>query len=115
MDQLRPGISDLGIPAQIEKPDLRVHLTRVPYDEYFHLDYVKDGRKISEELDTEETKKWFKDHMVKCPTRELELRREEALGKAMDETWNFYEGWVTIPGDVYCDPVKPFPQYQPQV
>jgi len=115
MDQLKPGNSDLGIPSQIENPDIRVHLTRQPYDDYFQLNYIKDGRKISEELDTEETKRWFKDHMAKCVSRELELKREEALDKAMDECWNFGTCVVTIPGDIWQEPAKPFPQYQPQV
>jgi len=115
MDQPVPGTSDLGISSQIQRPDLRIHLTRIPFDDFFHLEYVIDGRKVSEELEADETRKWFKDHMAKPKSREHELQRQEAIEKALDETWNFYDGKITIPADLYCEPVKPFPQFQPQV
>ena len=108
-------VSDLAIPSVIEPPAIRVRITRIPFDDYFHLKYVKDGRETSEELLGEETLKWFTDHMHKPASREAGLVREEAIEKALDESWNFYHGCITIPGDVYEDPIKPFPQYQPKV
>jgi hypothetical protein len=107
--------SDLAVSSEIKTPDLRVHVTRIPFDDFFHLTFVRDGREVSEELEAEDTRKWFKERFTKPPSRETELAREEAIEKALDETWNFYEAWITIPGDVYMEPVKPFPQFQPQV
>jgi hypothetical protein len=115
MDPSPTVVSDLAIPAEITTPDLRVHVTRIPFDDFFHLKYVKDGRETSEELDADETRKWFKERFKKPPSRETELAREEAIDKALDECWNFYETWITVPGDIYQDPVRPYPQYQPQV
>lgn len=96
-------------------PDLRVHVTRIPFDDFFHLRYFKEGREVTEELEADDTRQWFKDRFMKPKSKEQGLAREEALEKALDECWNFYEAWITIPGDVYVEPVKPFPHYQPQV
>lgn len=115
MDQPAPGTSDLGISSQIVPQDVRIHLTRIPFDDFFHLEYVKDGRKISEELEADDTRKWFKDHQTKPLSKEHEKQREEALEKVLDECWNFYDTWVTIPAELWQDPVRPFPQFQPQV
>jgi len=93
---------------------MRFHVTRQPGDDYFNVVYVKDGRETSEELESTETSKWFMERFVKG-TREQFLAREEAIQKALDECWNFYETWINIPADVYCEPVKRWPQYQPQV
>ena len=111
----QPGASDLAIPSEIVKPDVRVHVTRIPYDDYFQLSYQINGRQMSEELDPDETRKWFTDRFSVPKSVEHGKQRDEMLGKALDECWNFYETWITIPGDVYVEPAKPFPHYQPQI
>ena len=74
MDPSPTAVSDLAIPAEITTPDLRVHVTRIPFDDFFHLKYVKDGRETSEELDADETRKWFKERFKKPPSRETGWR-----------------------------------------
>ena len=115
MDPSLIAHSDLAIPSEIQPPDLRVLVTRIPFDDFFHLKYVKDGRETSEELEADDTRKWFKDRYRKPASREQELAREEAIDKALDEAWNFYIARINIPGDLYQEPAKPFPHYQPQV
>ena len=116
MVQPNLGISDLGIPSDVTaKQGLRVHVTRIPFDDNFTLSFFKEGREVTEELDVEETRAWFKAHFAKAQSREQDLQRDEALQKALDEAWNFYETWINIPPDVYTEPVQRFPQYQPQV
>jgi len=114
MDQSKPGVSDLAIPNVVVKPDMRFHVTRQPGDDYFNVKYVKDGRDVSEELEATETCAWFLGRFVKG-TREQFLAREEAVQKVLDETWNFYEAWLTIPAESYQEPIKRWPQYQPQI
>lgn len=87
-------------------PDVRVELSRIPYGDYFTLTVTKDGRVSSEELEPDEARAWFKARGI---------RDDEALEKALDETWNFYQAVVTIAGDVYREPTRPFPKFQPQV
>ena len=111
---VKPG-SDLGIPSTLENPNLRVYVTRTPYDDFFHLRFFKEGREVTEELEPDETRKWFKDRFAKPLSREMELAREEAIDKALDECWNFGQTWITIPGEVYVEPAKPFPKFQPQI
>lgn len=116
MVQPNPGTSDLGISSDLTaKRGLRVQITRIPFDEYFTLRYTKDGREVTEELDAEETRAWFKERFKKPASFEQEKMWEEDVGKALDECWNFYETVFTIPPDVYVEPVKRFPQFQPQV
>lgn len=104
MDQSPPGISE---PVEVQQqPDMVVLVTRQPYDDYFHLAYEKDGRKVTEELMPDETRQWFKDHGI---TDKI------GLEKSLDECWNFYETRIRIPGNVYKEPQKPFPAFQPQV
>lgn len=110
-----PGTSDLGIPSAITPQPLRVHITRIPGDDYFTLAFVKEGRDVTEELEADEARAWFKAHFNKPKSFEQEKMREEDVDKALDECWNFYECWFTIPADVYFEPVKRFPQFQPQV
>lgn len=115
MDQSPTVVSDLAISSEIAAPDLRVYVTRIPFDDFFHLKFVRDGREVSEELEAEDTRKWFKERFTEPPSRETELAREEAIEKALDEAWNFYATVITIPGGLYMEPVKPFPKFQPQV
>ena len=117
MDQNPPGTSELPQPQVQVKvaPDLVVHITRQFWDDYFKLEFTIDGRPVSEELLPDETRQWFKDHMARPISRELGLARDEALNRQLDEAWNFNETYVRIPGDVYREPIKPFPAFQPQV
>ena len=115
MDQPVPGTSDLGIPSVVGKQDLRVRITRIPGDDYFTLAYTKEGREVTEELEADETRAWFKTHFCKPKSFEQEKMREEDVDKALDETWNFYIAYFVIPADVYTEPVQRFPQFQPQI
>jgi len=115
MDQNAPGQSDLGISSVVEPQSILIYVSKIPFDDYFTLRFTKDGRAISEELDPEETGQWFRDHMKKAPSRAAELKRDEALGKYLDDAWNFCEAVIEIPADVYMEPLKRFPNYQPQV
>jgi len=110
-------ISDLGIPSEVPSgaQDLRVEVYREQFDDYFLLRFKREGREISEELEPDDVRKFFKDHHVKFKSRELELAWEEALEKALDEAWNFKKTIITIPASAYTEPIKPFPQFQPQV
>jgi len=110
-----PGTSDLAIPSVIEKPPVRIEMTRIPFDDYFTLKYFKEGREVTEELDAEETRKWFKERFKKAASFKQEKDWEEDLEKALDECWNFYHAIFNIPADVYVEPVRRFPQFQPQV
>jgi hypothetical protein len=106
MDPPKAGISDLGISSVIKQPPLRVYLTRVPFDDFFQLRYFKDGRETSEELEADDTRKWFKEHGI---------TDDEGLERALDECWNFGQTVINIPADVYKEPMRKFPQFQPQV
>ncbi len=113
-----PASDPLVVPAPPEPgtaQDFVVRVTRQPYDDYFHLEFTRAGRQVSEELDTEATKRFFLDRFVKSLSREQELAREENLDKYLAECWNFYETKITIPADVYREPSLPFPQFQPKV
>lgn len=110
--------SDLVVPPPPEPgtvQDFVVEVTRIPNDDYFTLKFTRAGREVSEELDTEETKKFFLDRYTKPLSRAMELAREEAVQKAMDECWNFYQTKIRIPGELYREPALPFPQFQPKV
>lgn len=78
-----------------------MRVTREPFGEEFTI-HLPNGH--TEELDPDETRKWFFDHGV---------TNDEALEKALDECWNFYETSVLI--ESFQEPVKPFPAYQPDV
>jgi hypothetical protein len=70
-----------------------VKLTREPWGDCFNL-ALDNGH--TEELEPEETRKWFKEHLSKALCREAELKREEAIEKVLDEAWNFREAAVVI-------------------
>lgn len=117
MDQSGPAASELVVPPPPEPGtpvDFVVHVTRIPYDDYFNLTFTVNGREVSEELETPETEKFFLDRMIHA-SREQYLAREEALGKLLAEAWNFGKTVITIPADVYREPSLPFPQFQPKV
>lgn len=115
MDQPNDVSSDLAIPSVIELAPMRFHVTRQPFDDYFTVVYFKDGRDTSEEMDSDETRAWFLARFKQASSREAQLAREEALEKSLDECWNFGRTVINIPADVYTEPVKRYPQYQPQV
>ena len=102
-------------PAPGQSQDFVVYLTHVPWDDYFQLKMFRKGREVTEELDVEETRKFFKERFTKAASREQELAREEALERALDECWNFSQTKITIPAGVYNEPALPFPQFQPKV
>lgn len=97
--QLTPGTNCV-------RDDVRVFLTREPWGDTFTLNVLRDGRKSSEELEPDETRAWFKARGI---------TNVEALEKALDECWNFYQTVIVIPAHVYRDPVLPFPRYQPKL
>jgi len=115
-DSVQP-VSDLGIPGEIptSKQDFLVEVNREQFSDWFVLRFKKEGREISEELEPEDVRKFFKDHHVKFASRELELAWEEALEKALDDAWNFSKAIIRIPADAYYEPIRPYPQFQPQV
>lgn len=118
MGQSQPSTSELVVPPPPEPgtpQDFVVQVYRAPFDSYFQLKYVKQGREVSEELEPDETRKFFLDRFTKALSKEQEKAREEGLEKALDECWNFQHTEITIPADVYREPSLPFPQYQPKV
>ena len=55
---------------------MRVSVTREPFSDYFNITLATGH---SEELETEETKQWFKDHGANM----------DVVDKALDHCWNF--------------------------
>ncbi len=75
-----------------------VKLSRIPFGDYFTLT-LDNGH--TEELEPEETRKWFYTHGV---TDKL------GLEKCLDECWNFYESVVEI--DSFKVPVAAHPAFE---
>jgi hypothetical protein len=118
MDQSPPSTSDLVVPPPPETgtgQPFRVYVFRQPWDDYFLLKFTKQGREVSEELEPDETRKFFLDRFTKPLSKKQLAEREEALDKALDECWNFAHTVITIPADLYQEPALPFPQFQPKV
>jgi hypothetical protein len=101
-----PNLEGLPTPNLEERPGLIVHVSRIHHDPYFTLQFVKDGRLTSEELEAQDTMKWFMDRGV---------RDDETLGKSLDDAWNFYETVIEIPGHLYREPPIRFPAFQPNI
>ena len=70
------------LPVQPSRP-LTIVLKREPYLEWFVL-HVDDGS--SEELDPEDARSWFK----------MRGANMEAVEKALDYCWNFYNATIVI-------------------
>jgi hypothetical protein len=71
-----------------EIPPLPVHVTREPFCEWFNLEYRTDDSPtpLTEELDPDETRDWFK-------KRGADMDKIE---KMLDYVWNFYRADVVI-------------------
>lgn len=88
-------------PSGTSLQPMRVRITREPFGDYFTLHL--DNRPNAEELDPEETRKWFKEHGADM----------EKLETVLDECWNFYEAVCTISS--YKEPKLAHPDFQPNV
>lgn len=85
---------------------IKIRITRQPYDDYFVLHFSRRGKDQSEELEPDDARKWFKDHGVK---------NSEAVERALDDAWNFYESIVNISATTWKEPVLPNQAYLPNI